>query len=124
MENYSRKKTRLVANRKYSSAADNSAIGAIWDQVENMWSAQSEFLSTSDGDNWLLSEATGFIQQGETVYDLEIYGAFQKCHGPVVPDLEEIISYFKGEVNRDGYNEVLTKCPSLIDLRERLSPKI
>ena len=101
----------------------DSAIGAIWDQVEKMWSAQSEFLSTSDGDKWLLSEATGFIQQGETVYDLEIYGAFQKCHGPLVPDLKEIISYFKGEVNTDGYNEVLTKCPSLIRFAGTIEPE-
>lgn len=101
----------------------DSAIGTIWDQVEKLWSAQPEFLSTSDGEKWVLSEATGFIQQDESVYDLEIYGAFQKCHGPEAPDLEEIINWFKGERNIKGYNKVLTKCPSLLYFAGLIEPE-
>jgi hypothetical protein len=63
-----------------------------------------------------------FIQQDESVYDLEIFGAFQKCHRPEAPDLEEIISWFKGEEDRDGYNEVLTKCDSLLNFAGLIMP--
>jgi hypothetical protein len=100
----------------------DSAIGAIWDQVENLWFTQLDFLPKPNGEKWILGEATGFIQRDKSVYDLEIYGAFQKCHGPESPDLEEIISWFKGEENRDGYNEVLTKCDSLLHFAGLIMP--
>lgn len=101
----------------------DSAIGIIWNQVEKLWSAQTDFLRKPNGEKWILGEATGFIQQDESVYDLEIYGAFQKCHGTETPDLEEIISWFKGEKNRDGYNEIQIECPSLLNFAGLIKPE-
>jgi len=78
----------------------DTAIGSIWKQVEQLWNSQSIQI----GQEWVLGEATGIVQQDETIYDLEIYSVFQKCHGPEEPEIEEIINFIRGEELIDGEN--------------------
>jgi hypothetical protein len=48
-------------------------------------------------DEWILTEANGIVHKGNTVYDLEIYGVFQKFVDDKNPDLEEITNWYEEE---------------------------
>ena len=81
---------------KSKSKLDTSATG-IWDQVEKLW----ESLKGSDdfvrdigkNESHLLAAASGLVGDGETVFDIEIQGAFQKCGGSRIPDAESIFEF-------------------------------
>lgn len=84
-----------------------SAIGKIWNQVENLW-IKNQPSEGDDGEEWIIGEATGFIQHDKSIYELEIYGAFQRCDGPKKPELEEIISFISGAENRNGRSNLIS----------------
>jgi hypothetical protein len=64
----------------------------VWRQVEDLWEYQRE-----REDGWILTEANGLVHKGNTVYDLEIYGVFQKFIDDKNPDLEEITDWYQEE---------------------------
>ncbi len=76
-------------------------IGQIWHQVETLWKAQGTG-TCSWGTGWLLGQASGVVYQGSTIYDLEICGILQKCHGPEVPYMGDLVEWYRGESGRDG----------------------
>jgi len=65
----------------------------VWQQVEELWKMQR-----SDSSEWTVAQASGIVLDGTTIYDLEIYGMFQKSHGPREPSLEAVAEWAYGEV--------------------------
>jgi len=41
-------------------------------------------------DDWTLGMASGRIAEGDVTYDLDVFGVFQKCLGPKMPEAEEV----------------------------------
>lgn len=92
---------------------DTTAV-AIWEAVEGLWRACSAGEPPWGGD-WALAEASGRVHTGTTTYDLEIFGCYQKCHGPAAPDLADLADWYRGEGHRENRVDLL--CPSPIRLR-------
>ncbi len=90
------------------------APAEILSQIEDLWRRQSSGNSTWLGRDWVLAEASGQAHLSNIVYDLEICGVFQKCHGPDAPNLDEIADWYRED---DGTNEVKARCPSPLRLR-------
>jgi hypothetical protein len=65
----------------------------IWEQVEKLWEEQC-----SGADEWVVAQTSGRAHQGATIYNLEIYGLFQRFFSLASPDLEEITDWCRGEV--------------------------
>lgn len=63
----------------------------IWHQVEELWKGQ---LSSE----WRILETSGMVLEGESIYDLQIQGLFQKSHGPAIPNLENVFNWCHDEV--------------------------
>ena len=62
--------------------------GQVWRQVEELWKRQLD-----DSSEWRVAQASGVVLDGSTVYDLEIFGMFQKSHGPGEPGLESVAKW-------------------------------
>ena len=60
----------------------------IWRQVEELWNKQ-----LYDSSEWRVAQASGVVLDGSIFYDLEIYGMFQKSHGPEVPGFESVAEW-------------------------------
>lgn len=61
----------------------------IWQQVQALWDRQR-----TQGDEWVIAAASGIVhEEEEAAYDLEIFGLFQKCHGPETPDFSEVAAW-------------------------------
>lgn len=89
----------------------------IWEQVERLWGQHC-----LGSDEWVVAQAGGLAHQGATIYNLEIYGLFQRFFSPEPPDLEEFTDWcsdevvfrcrykshlrFKGQVARVGVNDI------------------
>lgn len=65
----------------------------VWQQVEELWKRQR-----GDSSEWSVVQASGIVLDGAIIYDLEIYGMFQKSHGPREPRLESVAEWAYGEV--------------------------
>ncbi len=65
----------------------------VWQQVEELWKGQLQ-----DSSEWTLAQASGAVLDGTTIYDIEIYGLFQKSHGPEEPRLETVAEWCHDEV--------------------------
>jgi hypothetical protein len=65
----------------------------VWRQVEKLWEGQLD-----DRGEWRIAQTSGVVLDGKTVYDLEIYGLFQKSHGPRQPNLEKVAEWCHDEV--------------------------
>ncbi len=65
----------------------------VWRQVEEMWKRQLHNPS-----EWMVARASGIVLDSATVYDLEIYGMFQKSHGPGEPRLESVPEWCRDEL--------------------------
>jgi len=84
------------------------AMDAIWQQAEVLWEDQQHADSR-------LAQATGFVCEDKSVYDLEIFGMFQRCNGPEVPDLAELVEWY----NEAG-NHAVVSCPDRLRCRGEL----
>lgn len=65
----------------------------IWRQVQALWEKRGV-----RGDEWIIAEASGRAHEGTTMYDLEIFGLFQICRGPLAPILEEVTKWYRREI--------------------------
>jgi len=65
----------------------------IWKQVEVLWKQKG---MKKDNDSTLVT-ANGIVHDQETVYNLEIFGIFQSCLGPKVPELADITTWYSGD---------------------------
>lgn len=75
----------------------------IWEQVERLWEQQQ-----SGEKEWVVAQASGLVHQGATIYNLEIYGLFQRFFSPEPPDLGEITEWCRSEVEFScGYRSYL-----------------
>ena len=78
------------------SKIDTSATG-IWEQVEKLWELQKGsdgFVhNIANNEDHILAAASGLAGDEETVYDIEIRGAFQKCGGSRIPDAESVFEF-------------------------------
>ena len=67
----------------------DTSFASIWQQVESLWILQKDEMSflpdIEIGSNQMLIAGSGLVGDGESVYDLEICGAFQKSDGPMQP---------------------------------------
>lgn len=89
----------------------------VWDQVRRLWEEQS-----GGKDDWIIVQASGLVHQAAAVYDLEIYGLFQRYFKADPPDLREIADWcrlgvefrcrykspllFKGQVSLVSVNDM------------------
>lgn len=89
----------------------DTTIAELWPQIERLWKQQWEERQKRFNKDWILAEASGIVHRSSEVYDLEIYGLFQKCHGPVLPSSEEIVYWYQGMSDQDR-NVIATSCPS------------
>jgi len=94
---------------------DTAAV-AIWRTVEELWQAYVAGQPPWGG-GWALAEASGRVHTGATTYELEIFGFYQKCHGPAAPDLADLTDWCRGGGDRE--NRVHLVCPSPVRLRGR-----
>ena len=95
-----------------SNEALDSAPTQIWKQVENLWEEQKR---RTDG--WLITQASGLIEAGDTVYELELSGMIQKTWGSAEPVLEDISQWYR---EKSG---VTTKQKSLLRLQGTLTDR-
>jgi hypothetical protein len=85
----------------------DTTIADIWRQVESLWDAAQrgeawdEPGSPAPDAEWMLAQASGLVTGSSTLYDLHIFGAFQKCHGPQVPSLRRVVEWLQGR-SMDG----------------------
>ena len=82
----------------------DSSIGAIWDQVADLWEHQRD-------SEWRLAQASGFIRRDSSVYEMEIFGIFQKCLGPEEPKLADIANWYRVD------NAISVYCPNHLRCR-------
>jgi hypothetical protein len=68
----------------------------FWPHLESLWATQLG-ASAPWGSRWVLAEAGGFVQEGDQVFDIDIQGVFQKCHGPTTPDFAEVYKWYRYE---------------------------
>lgn len=74
----------------------------VWQQVQFLWEQHQGNLS----DNGTIVEASGIIYFGESLYNLEIFGVFQRPIGPIAPDLDDVVTWYSE--SRDNEGEVLS----------------
>ena len=84
----------------------DTAIGQIWDQVENLWRNQNANTTNLLNKEWILTQASGTVFHGKIIYDLELCGIFQKCFGPKIPAPEKIIQWYRGMDNSTQKNRL------------------
>jgi hypothetical protein len=89
----------------------DTTIAELWKRIEQLWEQQWEESQKRFNEDWILAEASGIVHRSSEIYDLEIYGLFQKCHGPVLPSNEEIVYWYQGMSDQDR-NVIATSCPS------------
>lgn len=66
----------------------DTSAAHIMQQLQLLWEG-----ATSGDDEWVMAEASGLVRGGTLPYNLEVYGLFQHCTGPVAPDLKEVIEW-------------------------------
>ncbi len=66
----------------------DTAPAEIWRQVADLWQKQP-----GQENEWVVSEASGRIHEGSAIYDLQIFGLFQRCEGPSRPDFDELTEW-------------------------------
>jgi|GEM_PF-1001155 len=84
---------------------------ALWQQIGLLWKQQWQEAPDCFDHGWMLAEASGAVSGGSVIFDLEIYGLFQKCHGPTTPSLERIVDWCRG-MDKDDFNKIDTSCAS------------
>lgn len=94
----------------------------IWKQVEELWNEQDHSDSFLMGKDWMIAEASGFVFQSSTTFELQILGMLQKCHGPEQPNLESIAAWYSGETV-DSNREPSVDHPSSLRLRGLIYPQ-
>lgn len=79
-----------------SASPVDTVAGQVWTQLDALWEQQWSVGMTEEilsGPDTILAEADGRVHAGTAVYDLSIYGVFQKCNGPIAPEPEQIGSW-------------------------------
>jgi len=71
-----------------SDGAIDTVPEQVWSQTNDLWKRQFD-----DVNEWVVTQASGIVHEGAAVYDLEIYGAFQKCHGPEAPSADSMADW-------------------------------
>jgi len=61
----------------------------VWQQIQSLWDRQRDVF----GDDVLI-QASGRVYENKTVYDLELFGAFQRCEGGVSPEAEDVVKWY------------------------------
>lgn len=76
-------------------------LAHVWDQIETIWTKQKSIKS-----NWIIAEASGYVYRGNSLYDLEINGFFQKQSDEQTYNLEVLSSRYRlvNEINYDPFN--------------------
>ena len=67
-----------------------------------------------------MAEASGTVHESSLFYDLQIYGMFQKCHGPTLPPMKDIVEWYC-DYDEDGRHRLSAICPSILHFRGRLA---
>lgn len=75
------------------SGSIDTVPAQVWQQVEELWERQ-----LGDPSDWIIAQASGIVLDERIIYDLEIYGMFQKSHGPREPRLEAVAEWGHDEV--------------------------
>ena len=65
----------------------------VWRMVEDVWAGQQ-----NGSDEWRIAETSGVVLDCKVVYDLEIYGMFQKSHGAKEPNLGLVAEWCHDEL--------------------------
>src|SRR5207245_1790215 len=90
-----------------ANASIDVGPGEIWEQIALLWEKQRKAqpwgADEAMGGDWMLASGNGLITWGEHSYMLEIFGGFQKCLGPKVPDIYEVATFLAGETDRDEH---------------------
>jgi len=60
----------------------------IWKQIRKLWEAQA-------GEEWKILQATGRIDAGASVYELQVHSIFQKYRDLSMPDLKELLDWMQ-----------------------------
>ena len=74
----------------------------IWQQTQLLWEQTHRKLNNGT----TIVAASGIIHYQEVIYNLEIFGIFQRSLGPEVPELEDIVTWYNEA--RDRENEGLS----------------
>jgi hypothetical protein len=77
----------MVAAAASSQRRGATAPPAIITAVEELWVRQNR-------EDWILGMASGRVAEGGAVYDLDIFGVFQKCQGSEFPEADD---FFEAE---------------------------
>ncbi len=74
----------------------------IWQQVEAQWEQNRTGREHAD----TIIAASGIVYHQETIYNLAIFGMFQRCVGPETPELADIAAWISGAA--DAKDNALT----------------
>jgi len=74
----------------------------VWGMVGDLWEDQQ-----SGSGELRITQTSGVVLDGKVVYDLEIYGVFQKSHGAREPNLELVAEWCHDEVQLSAQMEHL-----------------
>ena len=94
----------------------------IWKQVEELWYKHEYGGSHLISKDWVIAEASGYVFQSSTAFELQVLGVLQKCDGPTQPDLESIIAWYNGET-ADSNREPNAEHPSNLCFRGIIHPQ-
>lgn len=81
----------------------------IWQQIESLWQRYQQNFDEEP----VLVAANGIIAHQQTIYNLEIYGLYQRCIGPEQPAVTEITEWIEDTLNT-GHSEIRMQRPSLL----------
>lgn len=76
----------------------------VWDLIKTLWRKQQ-----SIKDEWVIAEASGYVYRGNSLYDLEINGFFQKKSDEQTHNLELLSNQYRSinEINYDPFKSGL-----------------
>jgi hypothetical protein len=74
------------------STALETAPEEIWPAVEDLWHRQ-QARGAPWGEDWILTQASGRVRGGETVYDLSLLACFQLAVDPEDPSIGEVFDW-------------------------------
>lgn len=89
----------------------DTILSDTWQQVNALWDHQRSILNGETDGEWILAEASGTVHQSSLFYDLKVCGVFQKCHGPTMPQLNNLVDWYC-DYDPDERNQLSLSCDS------------